>query len=127
MSEDSKTKPPFLRRVKIRNYRSIEYCDVELSPLTVLVGRNGSGRSNFIDAIMFVRDAIQFGVDIAIESRGGYESVARKGSKSSDRISISLEFALARTMIGSYEFEIGLQDNGGHRVSFAICHRADIT
>jgi predicted ATPase len=42
-------KPPFLRRVRIRGYKSIAFCDVTLEPLTVLVGRNGSGKSNFLD------------------------------------------------------------------------------
>jgi predicted ATPase len=42
-------KPPFLRRVRIRNFKSIKFCDVTLEPLTVLVGRNGSGKSNFVE------------------------------------------------------------------------------
>ena len=40
-------KPPFLHRVKLRNYKSIARCDVELGPLGILVGPNGSGKSNF--------------------------------------------------------------------------------
>ena len=39
---EEKTKPPFLRRVRIRGYKSIAFCDVRLQPLTILVGRNGS-------------------------------------------------------------------------------------
>ena len=47
-------KPPFLRRVRIRGYKSIAFCDVTLEPLTILVGRNGSGKSNFLDALAFL-------------------------------------------------------------------------
>ncbi|MEM6330650.1 MAG: AAA family ATPase, partial [Planctomycetota bacterium] len=36
---------PFISRVRIRNYKSIGRCDVELGGLTLLVGRNGSGKS----------------------------------------------------------------------------------
>ena len=32
------SKPPFLRRVQIRGYKSIAFCDVTLEPLTLLVG-----------------------------------------------------------------------------------------
>ena len=39
---DDLTKPPFLRRVRIRGYKSIAFCDVTLEPLTILVGRNAS-------------------------------------------------------------------------------------
>ncbi len=51
-------KPPFLRRVRIRGYQSIAFCDVTLEPLTILVGRNASGKSNFLDARGFLRDVV---------------------------------------------------------------------
>ncbi len=58
-------KPPFLRRVRIRGYKSIAFCDVKLEPLTILVGRNASGKSNFLDALAFLRDALEEGVNSA--------------------------------------------------------------
>jgi predicted ATPase len=64
-------KEPFLRRVKIRNYKSIGKSDVELGRLNVLVGRNGSGKSNFLDALRFVVDGLQTSLDHAIKARGG--------------------------------------------------------
>ncbi len=57
---DEWTKPPFLRRVRIRGYKSIAFCDVELKPLTILVGRNAAGKSNFLDALAFMRDAVKY-------------------------------------------------------------------
>ncbi len=41
------SKPPFINRVKLRNYKSIAQCDVSLGPLAILVGPNGSGKSIF--------------------------------------------------------------------------------
>lgn len=64
-------KPPFLRRVRIRNFKSIKFCDVTLEPLTVLVGRNGSGKSNFFDALTFLRDVVTWGIDKAVTLHGG--------------------------------------------------------
>lgn len=49
----------FLSRVRVSNYRSIGKCDVTLGPLSILVGRNGSGKSNFLDALRFVVDGLQ--------------------------------------------------------------------
>lgn len=57
---------PFLRRVRIRNYKSIGHCQVPLRPLTVLVGRNGAGKSNFLDALGFVGDALRSSLDQAM-------------------------------------------------------------
>src|SRR6516165_9757472 len=65
------SKPPFLRRVRIRGYKSIAFCDVTLEPLTILVGRNASGKSNFLDALAFLRDTMVISVPEAVKRRGG--------------------------------------------------------
>ncbi len=83
-------KPPFLRRVRIRGYKSIAFCEVELKPLTILVGRNGSGKSNFLDALAFLRDAIEHGVLEAINLHGGIESI-RCRTYPSNRIEFHVE------------------------------------
>ena len=48
----------FIRRVVLKNYKSIAACDVQLHPLMFLVGRNGAGKSNFLDSLRFVADAL---------------------------------------------------------------------
>jgi predicted ATPase len=75
-----RVKPPFLRRVRIRNYKSIAFCDVTLEPLTILVGRNASGKSNFLDALGFLRDVLVSGVHHAVKAHGGREAVFYKGA-----------------------------------------------
>src|SRR5205807_3058480 len=64
-------KPPFLRRVLIRGYKSIAFCDVALDPLTILVGRNASGKSNFLDALAFLRDVLDEGTNAVLQEHGG--------------------------------------------------------
>src|SRR5437899_1473592 len=86
------TKPPFLRRVRIRGYKSIAFCDVELKPLTILVGRNASGKSNFIDALAFLRDVMKVGVvdAVKIRPRGGWPSLVCR-TRDTPKIEIELE------------------------------------
>lgn len=43
-----------VRQVQIRNYKSIGQATVSLENLTILVGANGAGKSNFLDALAFV-------------------------------------------------------------------------
>jgi predicted ATPase len=51
--------PPFwVKRVRIEGYKSIAYCDVTLEPFTVLLGRNGAGKSNFLSALALLGDAL---------------------------------------------------------------------
>jgi len=66
---------PFVRRIRLRNFKSISACEAELGPLTLLVGRNGSGKSNFVDALRFVTDGLNLSLDHAIKARGGIEAV----------------------------------------------------
>ncbi len=72
---DEWNKPTFLRRVCIRGYKSIAFCDVTLEPLTILVGRNASGKSNFLDALAFLRDCVKSGVSEAVRLRGNMQSL----------------------------------------------------
>ena len=41
----------FLEKVHIKNYRSLRNVTIPLKPLTVLVGPNASGKSNFLSAL----------------------------------------------------------------------------
>ena len=71
----TQAKSPFLRRVRIRGYKSIAFCDVTLEPLTILVGRNASGKSNFVDALAFLRDLSKSGATEAVRLHGGRDAL----------------------------------------------------
>lgn len=83
-----------LKRVAIHNYKSLRY--VELFPaasdFTVLVGRNGAGKSNLADAFDFIMEVYKYGLEHAIVKKGGYENIAhRKERRSRSAISIEVE------------------------------------
>jgi predicted ATPase len=65
---------------------------VQLQPLTILVGRNGSGKSIFLDALAFLRDALRFTVSEAIKRRGGMQSILCRSAES-PALSIEIEAA----------------------------------
>lgn len=44
-----------LRKIRLRDFKSFVDEEIELAPLTFLVGANASGKSNFLDAIRFLR------------------------------------------------------------------------
>jgi predicted ATPase len=62
-------------RFAVKNFRSIQECDVELAPLTFFIGANASGKTSFIDAILFVSSALQNSLKKAITDRGGIRSI----------------------------------------------------
>lgn len=111
----------FVRRVVLRNYKSIGHCDVLLLPLTYLVGQNGAGKSNFLDALHFVRDALAGSLDSAINQRGGLNEVRRRSSGHPTHFGIRLEFHLRDGRDGWYAFDIGAMASGGYEVQHEEC------
>ena len=87
-------KPPFIHRVKLRNYKSIARCDVELGPLGILVGPNGSGKSNFLDALSLTHQALDMTLDHALRERGGVNEVRRRSGGHPSNFAIELHFTL---------------------------------
>jgi predicted ATPase len=112
---------PFLTRVVLRNYKSIGTCDVRLGPLTYLVGANGSGKSNFLDALHFVRDALASSLDNALNERGGLTEVRRRSSGHPKHFGIRLEFVLPDHRSGHYAFNIGALPGRGYEVQTEEC------
>ncbi|MCP5230942.1 MAG: AAA family ATPase [Zoogloeaceae bacterium] len=115
------SKPVFLTRVVLRNYKSIGYCDVRFHPLTYLVGANGSGKSNFLDALHLVRDALSGSLDNALNERGGLNEVRRRSSGHPTNFGIRLEFTLKNGQRGHYAFNIGALAGRGYEVQSEEC------
>ena len=111
----------FIKRVILKNYKSIAACDVQLGPLTFLVGRNGSGKSNFLDALRFVADALNFSLDHALRDRGGINDVRRRSRGHPNHFSIGFSFALPKGATGHYSFSIGSRPRGGYEVQTEVC------
>ena len=115
------TATPFLRRVLIRNYKSIASCDVQFSPLTFLVGPNGSGKSNFLDALRFVADALRTSLEHALRDRGGINDVRRRSGGHPNHFGLRLRFQLPDGTSGHYAFRIGARPHGAYQVQEEEC------
>ena len=112
---------PFLTRVVLHNYKSIATCDVRLGSLTYLVGANGAGKSNFLDALHLVRDALTGSLDNALNERGGLSEVRRHSSGHPTHFGIRLEFRLRSGQQGYYAFKVGALTGPGYEVQTEEC------
>ena len=102
------TNSTFIKRIALRNYKSIAACDVQFHSLMFLVGPNGAGKSNFLDALRFVNDALRTSLDYALRDRGGIKEVCRRSSDHPTSFAIRLEFVLRSGASGHYAFRIRL-------------------
>ena len=79
--------------VRIRNYRALkniklgrlwtEQGEAPLTPMTVVIGKNGAGKSSIFDAFGFLADCLKNGVEEACDmhKRGGYKKIHSKNQE----------------------------------------------
>ena len=115
MEEESEYRPS-ITKVWAKNFRSIEFAELELDPLTVLVGPNASGKSNLMDILGFLGDAARLGLETATTRRGGIDSIGRKsptGRVLGPEIGVrfrfqdgTLDYTVALTRKGAGEYQV---------------------
>lgn len=66
----------FLKRIKVRNFKSFADMDLELERLNVVVGANAAGKSNLVSMFGFLRDLCKSGLDGAVSAQGGPRCIA---------------------------------------------------
>jgi predicted ATPase len=111
----------FIRRVLLKNYKSIAGCEVNLGALTFLVGPNGSGKSNFLDALRFVTDSLRTSPDHALRERGGINEVRRRSGGHPTHFGMRFEYVLPDARRGHFAFKIGAKSQGGFEVQSEDC------
>jgi len=86
--------PKFLTRIAIQDYRSIGACDVSPKQFAIIVGRNGAGKSNFLDAVRLVADSVHTTLRQALYVRGGLGEVIRLKGRGPKQFAMRLDFEL---------------------------------
>lgn len=81
-----------MQRIKIKGYKSINDLDLELNPINILIGANGSGKSNFLAFFEFLKNVHDRNLQEYVSLRGGTESFLHKGDKVTTEISTKLSF-----------------------------------
>jgi predicted ATPase len=71
-----------LKKLILENWKSFRYAELDIDPLTILIGTNASGKSNAIDALIFLQQIVQSqSLQTALAGasiRGGIGWAARK-------------------------------------------------
>lgn len=64
-----------LKRVGVVGFESLADVTVELGSLTVLIVRSGTGKSNFVDGLRFLRAFLATRDENVVEEFGGWSKV----------------------------------------------------
>ena len=73
-----KTAEPTIRRMVLKRFRSVLSECVCFDNPTILVGRNGAGKSNLVGAFSFLADAMTVPLQEAFDRAGGISVVRNR-------------------------------------------------
>jgi len=91
--------------LEIKGFKSIQNVELkDVSPFMVLAGANGTGKSNFVDALAFLSKVIDMGVSKAVSEFGSIENLISPKHKAGD-ISYKIEFEIEEQV---YQYEISI-------------------
>ncbi|MBF0127014.1 MAG: AAA family ATPase, partial [Magnetococcales bacterium] len=113
-----------LEGLRIKNYRALKDVTLgklwniqpvdPLTPLTVVIGKNGSGKSSLFDAFGFLGDCLRVGVEEAcdLRERGGFQRLRSQGVDA-EPIEFELYYREERNARPiTYELAVNLDRNG---------------
>lgn len=78
--------------IEINGFKSIKKARIDLAPINILIGANGSGKSNFISFFDFLNRLYNRKLNEYIALIGGDNKILHKGKKNTDTISFTMEF-----------------------------------
>lgn len=104
-----------IRRIKLFNWKNFHDVDVSLGERCFIIGANASGKSNFIDALRFLRDIAKQsgGLQEAVESRGGITKIRCLAARAKTNVEIEVELGEVGAENSSWIYQLSFQHTGG--------------
>lgn len=95
-----------LEKLEVRGYKSIQDAEIHLGRVNVLIGANGSGKSNLIDLFQLMRRLADGDLQAAVGQAGGADCLLYYGRKTTNRLSIALWFRQNKNLLNGYACEL---------------------
>ena len=81
-----------LKKLMVRGFKSIAACDLELAQRTILIGANGSGKSNLLGIFRFMEQVVAGQLGKYVNVSGKANAILHCGRAITKELMISLEF-----------------------------------
>jgi len=83
-----------VRSITVSGYKSIrDVNNFPLTPLNVLIGANGAGKSNFVSLFRLLAEIYDQHLQLHVQRQGGPDALLHFGRKVTERLSAELKFA----------------------------------
>ena len=104
-----------LKHIKLHNWKNFQNCEIALTERCFIIGANASGKSNFIDALRFLRDIAKQsgGLQTAVEERGGITKIRCLAARTQTNVSITVELGNPNEEQNLWRYHIDFAHTGG--------------
>lgn len=104
-----------IKKIKLHNWKNFQNCEVNLSERCFIIGANAAGKSNFIDALRFLRDISKQagGLQSAVEERGGITKIRCLAARTSTNVSITVDLGESYENLPTWRYHLDIQHVGG--------------
>ncbi len=97
--------------IKISGYKSIKEMHLDLQPVNILIGANGSGKSNFISFFELLNKLYDRKLNEYVALKGGMDKILHKGAKTTTKQNFEISF---NNKINGYSAELWTGVEGFH-------------
>jgi len=73
-------------------FKSLRDVTLEMEAVTVVTGPNGAGKTNLAEALTFLSESLQYGLEIAVARAGGFANIAHHSDDAGDSRSVTCRF-----------------------------------
>ena len=92
-----------LESIFIKGYKSFRELDLSLAPVNVLIGANGSGKSNFIGLFKMLHRMMNGELQLYVAQSGGADQILHYGRKVTEELVLRLWFLRTKNLANGYE------------------------
>ncbi len=104
-----------IKKINLHNWKNFQNCEVDLSERCFIIGANAAGKSNFIDALRFLRDISKQagGLQSAVEERGGITKIRCLAARTHTNVSITIILGDPNEEDYLWRYHLDIQHTGG--------------
>ncbi|HEX6902803.1 MAG TPA: AAA family ATPase [Thermoanaerobaculia bacterium] len=115
---------PVIRSLTLKGFRSFISERIDFGRLTFLVGQNGVGKSNLVDALALLQTASTHPLGQAIEKRGGLDAITYRSKSKGKANGFGLKVELGGPGISAAHYSFEVRPHGEHdfEVTNEQCH-----
>jgi predicted ATPase len=103
-----------LKSITLENWKNFRSVQVDINDRLFIVGANASGKSNFLDALRFMRDIVKHGggLQYAVSQRGGISKIRCLSAREKPYVKLEFEFTGDNDVVWKYVLAIVQQTRG---------------